>query len=217
MKNFLKILFLCWGIGSVFAQNEYWLLEQDFVKMGKKELYENQKTAWVKKQSYPIFAIADLENPQFLFLMPLKNISSLGSYPPLLNQLQDPLIETCLNFQVFSLFQLLDVSPGRPNELFTEDKPYYFYVVYDMTLDAKESLEQAFAKVKSSGKFSNGCLWKGLLSGDCPKYVFCISFKNKEEMTDWSMEKMLDEGAFKSGLRDKKTGWMRKQVNLCIE
>ncbi|MBS0627678.1 MAG: hypothetical protein JSS09_05650, partial [Verrucomicrobia bacterium] len=187
------------------------------IKIGKKELYETQKSLELKKRASSVIGIADLENPQFLFLEPLKNLSSLAQYPPFVAPYKDTLLETCLNFQIYSLHQLIEKSSLRFKETFLESKPYYFYAIYEVEPEAGAILEEIMAKSAACAKKENNwCFWKTLLGGDCPKYVFCTSFATKEQMKEWTMENVVEESRLKSILRGKKTGWMKRHKEFCF-
>lgn len=218
MRIFLGVVLFLLNMGGGIAGNvEYWLIQEDFIKMGKKELYETQKISQLKKRETPVIGIADLENPQFLFLEPLKNLASLVQYPPFVDQAKDVLLETCLNFQIYSLHQLIEKSSLRPKETFLESRPYYFYAIYEVEPEAGGVLEEIMAKSVALAKKENSwCFWKTLLGGDCPKYVFCASFATKEQMKEWSMDTVIEEPGLKHVLRGKKTGWMKRHKEFCF-
>lgn len=218
MKLFLVVVAIFLNVGGWAAEKtDYWLIQQDFIKMGKREIYEKQKAIQLKKQSYQVIGISDLENPACLFLMPIKKLSDLERYPPFKNPVKDNVLASCINFQIFSLHELLRKSSLRPEETFLESRPYYFYVIYETEQEAGSDLEEIMTKRASSQKMGDSwCFWKALLGGEYPKYIFCTSFATKEEMKEWSMETMLDEPGLKNVLRDKKTGWMKRQNEFCL-
>ncbi len=218
MRFFLSLFVFFLSLGGLIAEEaEYWLIQQDFIKMGTRELYEAQKSLQIKKQSYQVIGVADLVDPEFLFLMPVKKIAYLDRYPPFKEPLKNGLLESCINFQIFSLHQLLEKSSSRPKETFSEDKPYYFYAIYEVSLEAGAALEALMAKSSfSQKKEKSWCFWRSLLAGEYPKYIFCTSFATKEELKEWSMENVLDTPELKNIIRDKKTGWMKRQKEFCL-
>ncbi|MES2199383.1 MAG: hypothetical protein V4489_04370 [Chlamydiota bacterium] len=218
MRIFFVVVMVFLSMGKASAGTpEYWLIQQDFIKMGTRELYETQKLLELKKQSYQIIGAADLVDPEFLFLMPVEKLAYLDRYPPFKEQPKEKLLESCINFQIFSLHQLLEKSSLNPMETFLEAKPYYFYAIYEMEPGAGFSLEDIMEKkALSQKKGESWCFWKSLLAGEYPKYIFCTSFATKEEMKEWSMEKIIDEPGLKNVLRGKKTGWMKSQKEFCF-
>lgn len=196
---------------------EYWLIQQDFIKMGTRELYETQKSLQLKQQSNQVVGVADLVDPEFVFLMPIKKLANLDRYAPFAKQTESTLLESCINFQIFSLHQLLEKSSLRPNETFSVDRPYYSYAIYEVEQSSGSALEDIMSKrAASQKKGGSWCFWKSLLAGEYPKYIFCASFATKEEMKEWSTENLIDEPGLKNILRDKKTGWMKRQKEFCF-
>lgn len=216
MKFFIMLTLVFFNLINLSA-DEYWLIQEDFIKMGKKEVYETQKLLQLKEKKQQVFGVADLENPQFLFLLPLKNLASLTEYTPFSEQTKNLTLEACINFQIFSLHQLIEKSSLRPKETFVETRPYYSYVIYETQLEDGPFLEEMFAKsISSAKKEDSWCLWKSLIAGDGPKYIFCASFSTKEQMKEWKVENVIEESKIKNRLRDKKSGWMKRQDSFCL-
>ncbi len=218
MKVIFSLFVFFLSMVDVSAENaEYWLIQQDFIKMGTRELYETQKSLQLKKQSYQVIGVADLADPEFIFLMPIKKLANLDQYAPFTKQIDEGLLGSCINFQIFSLHQLLQKSSLRPYETFSADRPYYSYAIYEVEQSAGSALEEIMIKKSSSHKKGDRwCFWKSLLAGEYPKYIFCASFATKEEMKEWSTEDLIDEPGLKNILRSKKTGWMKRQKEFCL-
>lgn len=215
-------LFLC---GAFLLQAEsYWLIQQDFIKLGKKDLYEEQLQKIQKKQrgdfikkkqQFSVMGMEDLENPRTVLLMPVQDLSSLSLYPPFLSQEKEALFNTCLNFQIFSLHAFLEEGSKSIQKTFVGSRPYYYYVFYDVVPGGQVLMEEALRKAVSSSS-ELWCAWKSLIAGDGPSYLVCLSFETKEQLKEWSMEKLLEEGSLKEILRGKKSGWMKKEDKLSI-
>lgn len=227
MKNFIFLFIFCLSLGQVtFSEEpEYWLIQQESIRMGKRELYESQKQEYLKKQvdsfkkqktSFSVFGVEDLENPRYVFLMPLKKLDSLGLYPPIAQGEKNPLLDTCIHFQISSLHELLKECSLRPNETFVESRPYYIYILYDIDPGSEKIFEQqlSIASSKQVDASLSWCAWKSLLAGDCPMYLLCFSFETKEKMKEWPMEKFLDKASLKEIFRGEKSGWMKRSSSL---
>lgn len=218
MKMFIFLLGFCLSFGHAFASpiEDYWLVQEDFIKFGKGDLYLAEKGKEIKELKTKTFGIEDLENPQYVFLSPLKSLADLSLLEPFAENRGGELLKSCLNFQIFSLHKFLDICSLRPAGVFSEKKPYLFYALYEVTPGAEDAFEgelmKAAAKLKS-GKVS-WRTWKCLLAGDCPKYLFCFAFETKEELKDWSMDALFNEEKISEILRGKKSGWMKRESSL---
>jgi hypothetical protein len=218
MKVFFVLIMLFLSTGEVFAETtEYWLIQQDFIKMGRRDVYETQKVLQLKKQSHQVIGVSDLVDPEFLFLMPIKNLSELSQYPPFVSLEKEATLDSSVNFQIFSLHRLLEKASAQPEKTFSAEKPYYSYVIYEVEWEFSSILEGVMMKKAAAQKKGDSwCFWKSLLAGEYPKYVFCTSFKTKEEMNDWSMDSWLDEPGLKNILRDKDVGVMKREKDFCL-
>lgn len=218
MKVFIFLLVFCSSFGQAFSSplEEYWLVQEDFIKFGKGDLYLAEKGREIKELKTKTFGIEDLENPQYVFLSPLKQLADLSLLEPFAENRGRELLKSCLNFQIFSLHMLLEVCSLRPEGVFSEKNPYLFYALYEVNPGTEDSFEgelvKAAAKLKS-GKTS-WSTWKCLLAGDCPKYLVCLAFKNKGDLKDWSMDSLFNEEKISEILRGKKSGWMKREKAL---
>lgn len=215
MKAFLissVLVNLFFGVSGE-SLDKYWIVEQDFLKMGKKEIFEQEKKLSLTSQKLRgTIVMEDLENPQYIFFMPLDKISSLEQMPPL-QEKEPPLLSSCIHYSIFSLHQWLDKLSFHSDLLFSKARPYCSYVLYDITPGSQKSFEEHLQKVvvkqKASSLHSWGA-WKVLIGADTPKYLLCASFSTKEELKDAHLEDLWEEPALKEILRNKKGGWMKR-------
>ncbi len=223
MKRWWFYIAFCFCASATAALSEYWLIQEDFIKLGKREFYLEKKQedlskqkAWLKdkKELFDIIGAEDLENPQYVFLAPLKNLASLSFYEPISHRekSRNVLLETTMHFQIFSLHQFLPECSLKEETVFITTKPYFFYALYDITLGSQEIFEKALkeASIRCSKDSISWCVFKSLLAGSTPKYLVCLSFATKEELKEWSMEKVLPEITLNDIFRDKKSGWMKR-------
>jgi hypothetical protein len=216
MKYIFYIAFWV-SMAVVLQADAYWLIEEDFIKLGKKELYETEKRHFLKKQSEKVVGLSDLDNPQYVFLMPLKKIGSLENYPPFVSVEKDPILETTLHFQIFSLHKLIEQASVKPLEVFIETRPYVFYAVYDVEIESTEIFEEHFKAQAKSMQKERWCFWRGILAGTYPKYIFCISFETKAELVNWSMDKILNGLDTTHILRSRVEGKLKQNKELSFD
>lgn len=229
MKGFVFSLWVCCCLLCAKGESlsRYWLIEEDFIKLGKKELYEEEKKKRLqgdrdffnkKRKPFEVIGAQDLENPQYVFLMPLKDLSYLDLYPPIRGE-GSSLLNTCVHFRIFSLHELLEDGSFRGGSSFSESRPYLSYIIYDVFPGSEQSFEQHFVEVvlkqpkKSSFAWNS---WRTLLGADGPKYLICASFPSKEELKETKLEDLFEEIAIKEIIRNKKSGWMKSQESLSI-
>ena len=219
MKTCFLSCFLFLNIFMTAAPSlpRYWLIEEDFIKMGKKELYEEEKKKELQQGSFEIVGIEDLENPQYVFLMPLEGIASLSLYPPLVNK-KNPLLSSCLHFKIFSLHELLEKCSFRAESTLLDSSPYFSYVLYTISSGSEAVFEEHLTSLCAK-QTKASCLswrvWKVLIGTDVPKYLVCLSFPTKEELKEAKMEEVFEEIVMRDIIKDRKAGWMKKQKNLC--
>ena len=217
MKFFITIYLCCLFIatrGDSSVDQKYWLVQEDFIRLGKRDLYEAQKTQQLQKdQLSSVITLEDLENPQYVFLYPLKDFSSLSQYPPIAQEKKNVSLDVCLHFQVYSLHELLREASFGIETVIVGSNPYFLYVLYDIVPGHEEHFESEITKAAKqlAPEGIKWCTWRSLFAGDSPKYLLGFSFPNKEEMMEWSMKKVWDEVQFKEMIRDKKMGWMKKR------
>ena len=227
MKRYIFLFVCCFGISQIaFSDDrEYWLIQQESIRMGKRDLYEVQKQEYLKtlvksfktqKVSFSVLGAQDLENPRYVFLMPLEKLNALALYRPIAQSEKNPLLDNAIHFQISSLHELLRKCSLRPDQTFIESRPYYLYVLYDVEPGSEKVFEEHLFSVssKQSDASPNWCVWKSLLAGDCPMYILCVSFETKEKMKEWPVDKFLDKPGLKDVLRGEKSGWMKRSSSL---
>jgi hypothetical protein len=202
LKNLIfLILFLPF---TGFCQEPFLLCEQEFVKVGKKEIYEQEKKSWIqefgtfskKKQTLPTYAVFDHESLQYMYLTPVNSFADVATYQQKETDFKNSFSkeewakkalprESTLNFRVLTFHEYLAQSSYLPSD---EDngflaKPYLHYYVYGVNPGHEEDFENSLKKLagkhlseKSSATWR---VWKVLFGADIPKYIICIFAKNK--------------------------------------
>jgi hypothetical protein len=216
-------------VSSIYGtENSFWLIEQDFIKIGKRDVYEEQqKQALLKKKQrlqkqngfFQAYTLEDLENPQYAIFMPLETLDTVRSYEPfflsdLERQKQEApgqnLLDTCLNFHIFSLQEQLLSCSYRIEGTFSQERPYLIYLLYDIVPGYgaffEKHLEGIAQKQQAEKSQTSWRAWKTLLGGDAPKYLICLSFASKDEMQRAKLEQLFEEPIIKEIIRDKRSG-----------
>ena len=218
MNMYIFLFSMCLFLGQAYSSSveEYWLVQEDFIKFGKGDLYLAEKGREIKGLKLQTYGIEDLENPQYVFLSPLKSLGSMSAYEPFIERSEGELLKSCLNFQIFSLHRFLEACSLRSQDVFSEKKPYLFYALYEVEPGAEDSFEGELMKAVSKLKAAkvSWSTWKCLLAGDYPKYLFCLAFESKDELKNWSMNTLFNEEKIEEILRGKKSGWMKKEAAL---
>jgi len=213
MKMIIGLLsFFCLEVAA--GPVRYWLIEEDLIKMGKKELYEEQKKAQIQPG---VLGLKDLENPRYLYLTPLKALSSLEGYFSS-QQKMNPLLDTCLHFKILSLHELKSSCSFSIDTLFSKQSSFWLYALYDIEPGEEKLFEEHLTSLSTKqsklGSEDNRGVWKVLIGGDTPKYLICIGFPSKEKLKDASLASLVEEAGFKEILRDKKEGWVKREETL---
>ncbi len=201
MRILAYVLLLCLGLGRIEAAQEFMLAEQEFVKFGKKELYEQEKQSWLKefkKNAPPICAVFDRDSSQYLYLTPMDSYGDMDDYFQRKREFKESLaMDSTLNFRVLTFHQYLpSCSYGVEKGLSTFfAKPYLHYHIYGVAPGSEASFEQrleqmvlTYKQKKSSATWG---VWKVIFGSDTPKYVVCLFAKNKE-----SLDKQVKDLAF---------------------
>jgi uncharacterized protein YcgL (UPF0745 family) len=193
-------------IGKIRAADAGFLLvEQEFVKFGKKELYEQQKKEWfqaftqfsAKKKASSICAIYDHDASQYLYLMPMKSYADIGNYFQLRQDFRNSfskdaetdrslLTDSTLNFRVLSFHQNLprcSYAPENGLQVFF-DKPFLHYHIFGIAPGDEELLEKHLEEMAKAHKKNKSTatwrVWKVIFGSDVPKYVVCVFDKTQE-------------------------------------
>jgi hypothetical protein len=195
----MKFIF-CMLFGMSAWGSEYWLFQEDFIKLGKKDFYQEQKSKELKED---MVAAQNLENSQVLFFMPLESLNALA-HP--LERKPGALLASCLHFQIFSLQKQLKECSLEGS--FTLRRPYLLRTTYEVTFGGGAGFEEMLKKsvAKAKGHFAS---WKSLIAGDVPRYIVVSSFSTKDELEKADGDEIFDEESVKDLIRGKKNVWMK--------
>lgn len=199
--RWIKLMILAlFGAVSIDAKSgdELWLLEQDFVKFGKKEVYEATQMQIAKKGEkgapFETYALQDTSNPEYLYLTPVKTYAGLDTYLSYMSSLhrnfsdQATLRQSCLNFVVRTLYAALASCSSLPHDkhapIISGVASYFVFGI----LPGEESVfEQHLKEIalqqtsKQSPIFYR--TWKVVMGGDQPRYMIAV-FNAEQKLAD---------------------------------
>ena len=181
MQFFLKMLAICIGISSLGYtaykddDSSLWLIQEEFIKIGKKEAYETLQNQWmqgfakklegsdgfwrVKKSLWSIYGLQVQQEPQYMYMIPLPDSCSLMDFFNKQKEYNDSLVLghkpeglsliSFLNFSVNSLHIYLKhcshIEVGQGDAW--EKTPFITYWVYGITPGNEQVFEEALHKL----------------------------------------------------------------------
>lgn len=257
MKSFFYGMLLSAGVAtslwgaSMNDESSIWLIQEDFIKFGKKEVYESQQQMWlqgfkknlsssggfwrVKKNFWPIYGLQALDEPQYIYLIPLKDTQALGDFfarrrqyeleldPGALQQRQ--ILLSTLNFSINSLHEYIKECSRLPNsDAFAWEKnPFIHYWVFGITPGNEKIFEQHLQKLATDSMAKNltSCwrTWRVLLGADTPKYVIVLSAVTQTDLDNQIKTTLFLEGNIKDIVRNQREGaaMLKTQLSLTAE
>lgn len=192
----LMISITGWCGGKTDA-GSVWVVEQDFVKFGKKEAYEKYKketlehfTSFVRKGTFSFICLEAGDGTQYLFLTPLDGFSGMESLMQKRNAYRKELsVEawnqkllpyfSTINFTIETLHYFLPNCSSIPagKEEITSSKAVYYclFGIIPGNAQAFEDHLKAIAEAQAKGS-SPICfrVWRTILGADIPKYVVAV-------------------------------------------
>lgn len=220
------------------GEKELWMIRQDFVKIGKKEIYEELQKEWILKfQAFaqgksflPIYMAQDLEEPEYITLVSFNSYDGIERYFELLKHFYQSLPkeagryltevkESLLNFNIFTLQRLLGHCSYIPLGASFSQLPHLRYFIYSIEPGSQKDFEAKLAEYASQLKLKQAAfgfrVWRVLFGGDMPKYllVFCAQTASLAKQAGQLKEL---NGSLKDVIRDIKQshGIIRKDLSL---
>ncbi len=242
MRFFSAITAICIGFASLGYSGDkeeasLWLIQEEFIKFGAKDAYENLQEGWMegfaktlaaggmwrnKQNLWTIYGLQVQQEPQYMYMIPLRDSCSLIDFFNKKNQYNQALpseqksesqsLFSLLNFSVNSLhLYLKDCSyPQTIREDVFEKKPFISYSVYGITPGYETVFEDAIRQLvaDAASSRSSACwrVWRVLIGSDSPKYVIMAYGAASVDLE--GAKKILKplEGSVKDIIRNKKEG-----------
>jgi hypothetical protein len=210
LKVSLGIFLAAWTFIQAQEQGEWlesgiWYLEQDFVKFGKKEVYEYSKKSWLQQfkkfngENAPvILGLQESDSLQYYYFMPQKNYAGLDSFFQLFEKYnssslgtyaknQEQMLKSAVNYQINSLHRYLSFCSYSSEEAPQEAMNAGHYFVYSLVPGNEKFFEDKLQKIGAEARGQNSRnywkVWKVVFGGDVPKYIVCVFAKSTEELS----------------------------------
>lgn len=237
--GFLRALIAVIGVLGAAAGhcNGLWLIEQDFVKFGKKDAYEafkkEQEREFAQRVGFSRFAIEDSEASEYIYLVSVDDFKGLSSLMEKrvsfhrTNTKAD--FEKMLPFLSTVKFFMESVHRFIPDCSFVpEDKasmlayPAVYYTVYGIVPGNGPTFEDRLRKIAIAQQTSSTpvCFraWRVLFGGDVPSYVVAV-FGNSAKEAKKQAESLQIIDGMKGLLRQEKkgSGLMRRDLSSVSE
>lgn len=204
------VLFLVTSIsllGELAAVGDsYLLVEQEFVKFGKKELYESETKSWLQSfskftanQPNVICAIYDREASQYLYLTEMNSYADIDKYFQQKQSFKDSFAkedwdakagvhDSTLNFRVRTFHQYIarcSYGVEKGLSVFFE-KPFMHYHIYGIAPGDEAFFEKHLQEMAETHRDKKSAatwgVWKVIFDSDTPKYVICVFDKTKKDL-----------------------------------
>jgi hypothetical protein len=184
------------------AEGGLWLLQEDFVKFGKKEVYEVAQKQLMRglgsKPPYATFSLQDANNSEYLYFTSVKTYGGVEAYFKFLHKLQSAssdqtiLRESSLNFVLRTLYVDLpacsSLPKGKSETLFSGFATYF---LFGITPGEEMVFEQHLMEMATAQKsLQTPALWKTwkvVIGGDQPRYMVVI-FSSTQKAAEESGE-----------------------------
>ncbi|MBI3236305.1 MAG: hypothetical protein HYZ48_01140 [Chlamydiales bacterium] len=186
--------------------SEIWMMRQDFVKFGKKEVYETAQKRYFedftqmlkKKEGFPVYAFQVLDSPEYFYLSPIKTYSGIDrmlqqkrvlsdSYPEKQWNIKMAEMASTINFFFKSVMQQLPDAcsffKGK-EEIASFTHWHLYWVEIDPGQEGifESHLEALAQEQKEAGAIS-WWVWRQTIGTALPKYCigFCASSEDELE------------------------------------
>jgi hypothetical protein len=228
-KGFLGILSILLRFSLGFCgEGDLWFIEQDFVKFGKREVYETSKREILDNDSgiFSVFAAQEGDLLQYVYFIPIKNYCRLSDFMQsridnersLSADVKIAYLST-LNFTIGSLHRFLSncsyLPKGKGSIAAFSSMYYYLFGIVPGNEAIFETQLQKIANEQSQGQGICFRSWKVLIGSDIPKY-FVVVFAATEKLAQRRAESLeFIPPSMKDLLRSQKQGPLLLRKDLC--
>ena len=199
--------------GKEGEENALWLIQEEFIKYGKKEAYEHLQSDWLKgfqksinstgiwkreKNNGAIYAIQVREEPQYMYLIPLqengfsqyfqKEQEYWSTLSPDLKKQRQALL-SLINFSMNSLHLYLKKCShltGNQDKI-GKNSPNFHFWVYGIMPGQEEIFEKALTDLaQDPGLSEEVCwrVWRVVVGSDMPKYIILASASSENGLEE---------------------------------
>ena len=242
MRIFLTSILVAFGLMGIVHSapieddSSVWLIQEEFIKFGKKDVYEAQQQSWLqgfkkilstggfwrsKSGFWPIYGMQAIDEPQYIYLIPLKNTAALDGFLAKRSEYnegmsqeaknQRQILLSCMNFSMSSLHQYVKSCSSGPDDAASWQKnPFVHYWVFGITPGNDQNFETQIQKVVSSVNAKGSVLflrvWRVLLGSDTPKYVIVLQAPTQDALDLQVKSIQFVEGTIKDIVRNQREG-----------
>jgi len=201
MRYWIFSLFFLFSL-SASEFDSLWIIEENFLQLGKKETYEKYakelRKEFAKQYRFPTFAYQEIDGEEYIYLTPVKGFRDAGIFLMQWEQFMRSLppqtflpYTNSLNFTIKTMHGYLETCSYTPNRKGKDSSyPYaYFYMVniepaYANDLEAHlNTLSQQQRDAHSSVCFKT---WKEIIGCELPRYVIALFGSSEKEMDQFS-------------------------------
>lgn len=219
MWKYLLVCQLFWG--TIANAANLLLIDQEFVKFGKKEVYETEKKSWLeqfskltaKQQPSPFIAIYDQNSSQYLYLTQMSSYGEIDTYFQKQRMFKvSKSFPSTLNFRIMTVHEEIPRCSTTTENLQATffSMPHVRYHVYGVAPGQGEAFERYLEKmVKNQNKVEAPATWrtwKVIFGSDTPKYVVCLFAKDKQELEKQGDNLVFVDPAMREILRRDRAG-----------
>ncbi|MBS0648551.1 MAG: hypothetical protein JSS10_04920 [Verrucomicrobia bacterium] len=201
----MQIIFLILALGGMCRAlyGEIWVVEQDFIQIDKKQVYEMAKKEGFSSLKQPQYCFYDSKDREYTYLVPFADLNALESYREKAREpKQAVLLSSILNFTVSSLQELQPtLSYGFAKHL--TPLPYAAYLIYTVLPEAEKAFRDKLRLTVLQHQRSAYCwgVWKVLYGAELPKYVLWHFASDEKSL----------EAQLKAVRPDIHSKWVRRQ------
>jgi hypothetical protein len=200
-KIFLILMF--WGMLKTPLYGEIWAVQQEFIQIDKKQIYEMVKKEGLLDLKQPQYCFYDPKDREYIYLMPFASLSALEGYrQKIAVPRQSTLLNSILNFTVASLQELqTTLSYGFKGNL--SETPSAAYQIFTVLPDAEKAFRDRLRLVVLQHQKSAYCwgVWKVVYGSELPKYVLWHFAPDEKSL----------EAQLKAVKLDVNSKWIRRQ------
>lgn len=225
--NLVYVALLLWSgtCLSKGSEERLWVVEQDFVKLGKREAYEKYKKENIegisKGKEFSVFAFEESDRAQYLFLVPLPSFTAVGKYTEKGTQYAEKMGQALLPYFSTIHFTIESLHQYCPNCSFPagigELLGVYYTAIGISPGDERlfeEHLEKIAAAQKGLKDPTYFRTWKVLYGSDVPKYLVAVFGSSEKEAEKRALSLEIIRGEWKNIVRQQKSGTARYRTDL---
>lgn len=175
-KIFITLAF--WGVPLL---GDIWLVEEEFIKIDKREVYETLRKEGVADSNQAQFGYYDSQDRAYIYLRPFASLTALEEYRQTIKQPE--LLNSILNF---TLSTLQEFEPSLSSNFtgYLIETPYAAYQIYTIIPEAENAFRGKLQQIVIQHQKASFCwgVWKIIYGSELPKYVVGYFASDKKSL-----------------------------------